>query len=156
MIEHLEKDIERLEAKKQELLAGLAEMDASINKLLEEVIKISIKFPDQKEFISFVIFLNDTTVRSVKDIKSHMLEVIDILIRCKRIILQHAKEEQQAAPSRRVVWPTFEFLKRLLINRVFAVYFFGFICMVLYLIYPAEVEHFIGTLLPKIFGIGKG
>lgn len=154
MIERLKKDIEKLEVKKQELISGLAEMDASVNKLLDEVVKISVKFPDQKEFISFVILLNDSTTRSVKDVKSHMLEVVDILIRCKTAMIDCMKSEKEKSAAKKAWDSTVGAMKKIFVNKFVAMYVFGFICLVLYLIFPVQMEHFIGTLLPKIFGRG--
>lgn len=154
MIEHLKRDIERLKTKREELISGLAEMDDNINKLLGAVLEIGIKFPEQKEFIDFVILLNDSTTRSIKDIKSHMLEVVDILIRCKITMVDCIEDEKEKSATKKALDSMVGAMKKIFVNKFAMMYIFGFICLVLYLIFPSQMEHFIGTLLPKIFGKG--
>lgn len=115
MFENLKEIEETLNLLSKDLDSQLSASSLDTEKFHEQLINLISKYPDNKEIIQFIVFINDRIVTNQEISKDIMYETIKSLIHQKQILIKELLNQE----SKKINKKDFNFVEFFLENKIF-------------------------------------
>ena len=149
--EDMKKELESL---KRDLIKQINDCDIDMQEMLRGIIKISSKYPEQKELIEFIVILNDTLNRDSKNIRNNIIDMIDVCFSYKFKILDKIDNINQKTVKPTSVKTKIKnaavSLKNLVLGKLIIPLVIVVVIFVLYILFPDSTEHFFKDIFPQL------
>jgi len=149
--EEIKKEIESF---KKDLIKQINDSDLDMQEMLKGIIKVSSKYPEQKELIEFIVILNDTLTRDSKNIRNNIIEMIDACFGYKIKILEKIdavnKKTNNPSTFRTKMRTAVLSVRNLILSKLVIPLVIVVIIFVLYILFPDSTEHFFKDIFPQL------
>jgi len=149
--EEIKREIEEL---KKSLIKQINDNDLDMKEIMKNIIKVSSKYPEQKELIEFIIMLNDALNRESKNIKNDIIDIIDVCFVYKIKLLDKVeslkKESVKTSTFKNKVKTITTNIKNMLFGKLIIPLIIIAFIFALYIMFPEQADHFFKEIFPKI------